>query len=260
MAWQYRGANALEGASTGAAMGGTVGSIIPGVGTGVGAAVGGALGALWGLLSSTEQQELADRMARGEIDPEQEAAIAQALGRRYEAMQVRYGTDMARRGLTDSTIAARMQGNLMAQEGEDLALALGQVSQQNKQIGHDMQAQQSAARTQAFGQAAGTLGNLYLSNRQTDLDKEWMALYGKSLERPNVVSQSPTSGRVGGRPNVPPIRSPIMDKKPIGGGGKVPPIRSPIMESPLNRQRMPVMDRGGATSMTTSGRPMSFNM
>lgn len=236
MAWEHRGANAFEGAASGAALGGTVASIVPVGGTAIGAGIGAVLGGLWGLLSSTEQQELAERYQKGYIDPEEMSAISDALKRRFHTMQQRFGTDMARRGLTDSTIAARMQAELMAEEGNALADALSDVSWRNKRLGMDMQAEQAAARQQAIGQSVGVLGNLYLTDQENKraaaADKRWAdwmdRVYpGKTPATPAQPSKAvPASPRVTsshartkqGAVAVPPVKQGWQWDK--GGGGK----------------------------------------
>ena len=211
------------------------------------------MGLLAGLLSSTEAQELAERYQSGKIDPAQQEAIADALARRYHAMQIRFGTDMARRGLTDSTIAARLQSGLMAREGQDLALALGQVSQQNKRMGMDMMAAQAQQRMGAIGQAASVVGNLHLADRQARMDREWLDIYRQSLS---------------GTPPVTPASSQVA-KKPVPGarqGGNDPLSGSSTLR---NRQGKPggsqarhrmELDATRGIKRPVGGRPMSYMM
>lgn len=189
MAARHRAMNALQGGVEFGAAGAGIGSLVaPGIGTAVGGAIGGAIGLFAGLLTPTESQELAERMARGEIDPKQQEIIADALKRRYHAMRVRHGSDLARRGLTDSTIAARLQGNLRAEEGDALADSLSRVSVQNRGMGLDMMSEQSNQRRQGFGAAASVLGNLYLADRQQkqQTGRETANRFGR-LERANMT-------------------------------------------------------------------------
>ncbi len=219
----HRGANAFEGASSGAAIGGQFGAFAGPKGAMVGAGIGAVLGGLWGLLSSTEQQELADRYAKGYIEPEEIEAIRDTLKRRFGTMQQRFGTDMARRGLTDSTIAARMQSELMAEEGYALADALADTSFRNKRIGMDMQATQAAARQEAIGGAVSVLGNLYLTDQENKRaaasDKRWGEMFPKPGQKP-AVPATPATPAVPSKPAVPknPGLAPIAP--PGGGGGK----------------------------------------
>ena len=224
----HRGANAFEGASSGAAIGGQFGAFAGPKGAIVGAGIGAVLGGLWGLLSSTEQQELADRYAKGYIEPEEVEAIRDALKRRFGTMQQRFGTDMARRGLTDSTIAARMQSELMAEEGYALADALADTSFRNKRLGMDMQATQAAARQEAVGGAVSVLGNLYLTDQENKRaaasDKRWGDYMDRLHPKPGQTPATPTplseTSAVPSKPAVPknPGLAPIAP--PGGGGGK----------------------------------------
>ena len=217
MAARHRFENALQGGAEFGAIGAGVGSLVPGVGTGIGAAVGGGVGLLAGLLSSTEAQELAERMERGDIDPDQQEAIADALRRRFHSMRRQYGTDMARRGLTDSTIAARLQGGLYAAEGDALAREFAGISQRNKQVGRDMMAEQAESRAQSFGGAASVLGNLYLADRQTKMDAEWRDIYS-APRRPGM----PSAPQAPSRPNATgsrPSRAPSNPPPVLNRGG-----------------------------------------
>ena len=143
----FRLENALEGGIGGAGAGALIGAaILPGIGTAIGAAGGAQLGALLGLLSDTEMQELSHRYAMGEVSPEQEKLIGDALADRFEQLRKDQGSDLSRRGLSGSSIASELYGKSLANERESLADAMAQQSYANQGLGFQMQSDLNAQR------------------------------------------------------------------------------------------------------------------
>lgn len=167
MATRHRLENAGMGAVEYGSSGAQIGYAFGGPkGAAIGGAVGGFAGLLKGLMSDTEEQELIDRMKRGEIDEVQQRNIVRALRRRFYGLRQTQGLNMARRGLTDSSIAARLDAGLIRGEGEALAAQLAEISQENKGLGYDMMARRAAERQATVAAAAQGLGSVYLLERQ----------------------------------------------------------------------------------------------
>ena len=171
---KHRARNIGEGAISGASIGAGIGSAVPGVGTAIGAGVGAGAGFLWGLLSSTEQQELEEMYSKGMVSPEQEDMIADMLADRYRQHRTSIHNDMARRGLGDSTIASRAVAQAYGGERDAFLQAMQRQSMDNRNMGMDMIAErnrQSAARGMA---ALDTFGGLAQQHYQDKQNTEYM--------------------------------------------------------------------------------------
>ena len=152
MAWYDRGQNAIVGGVQGGTLGYTIGGPW-------GAAIGGGLGALQGLLSPTEEAELARKYSRGEIPPEVTRQIARQLANRYNALRRNTGADLARRGVLESTAAGRMMADISQQEREALAGALAGQTFNYQKLGMDLIAQRNKDLQAGIGSAASVLGH-----------------------------------------------------------------------------------------------------
>ena len=152
MAWYDRAQNTIVSGGQGAAIGYTVGGPW-------GAVAGGAFGALAGLISPTEQIELARKYAAGEIPPQVERQIVRQLAKRYNMLRGDTGADLARRGVFESTGGARMMADISQQEREALANALAGQTFNYQKLGMDLIAQRNQALQSGIGAAASVLGH-----------------------------------------------------------------------------------------------------
>ena len=155
----YRAQNFLTGALEGAGAGAGIGAYWPGdpatkiAALGIGAIGGAIVGGITGLLSSTEQQELAARYARGEIDEATENQIAKQIAGRYARIHRNVGADIARRGLMNSTIGGRLMADSYNAEGQALTDAIARTAFERQRMGLAMQGDEAARRSAALGQA-----------------------------------------------------------------------------------------------------------
>ena len=185
MALGHRLENAFSGTLSGLSTGASVGTFFgqPGIGAGVGAGAG----LLLGLLSDTEQQELEDMYARGEIDPDTEMAIKNMIGRRFEQIRMEQGGRIARAGLHKSSIGERIRSDTDKSEVDSLSRAMLETSFARAQYGQQLKSQRSAGQRAGAASALDTLTNLYGYSQ----DKQF---YNKQLSD----TAAPTgSGRVG---------------------------------------------------------------
>lgn len=226
------GEGAISGAATGAGIGAAIGSIGGPIGTGVGAAIGGGAGFLWGLLSSTEQQELEEMYSKGMVSSEQEDMIADMLADRYRQHRTSIHNDMARRGLGNSTIASRAVSQAYGGERDAFLQAMQRQSMDNRDMGMDMIAErnrQSAARGKAALDTFGGLAQQHYQDKQNTEYMDW-------AER--------VFGGQGSQRRTKPISPFIPGAQPTPTGDRanrgMPSLQSPIMNSSLNR-------RGNAT-------------
>ena len=158
MAWYDRAQNTIVSGGQGASIGFTIGGP-------KGALVGGAIGALAGLLSPTEEIELARKYAAGEIPPEVERQIARTLAKRYNMLRSETGADLARRGVFESTAAGRVMADISQQEREALANALAGQTFNYQKLGMDLIAQRNQALQQGIGSAASVIGHKMMLDR-----------------------------------------------------------------------------------------------
>ena len=170
MAWYDRAQNTIVSGGQGAAIGYTVGGPW-------GAVAGGAFGALAGLISPTEQIELARRYAAGEVPPEVERQIVRQLAKRYNMLRGDTGADLARRGVFESTGGARMMADISQQEREALANALAGQTFNYQKLGMDLIAQRNQALQSGIGAAASVLGHKKMLDYYRQRDKDWQDFY-----------------------------------------------------------------------------------
>ena len=165
MAWQDKASNVLLGGFQGGATGATIAQMMSMSGNPwlIGAGVG--IGILQGILSPTEEADLARRYARGEIDPDTQDRIVQALAGRYDTMRQEQGSDFARRGMLESSMASRMMSDSYASERDALAKALAGQSSQNQELGLDMLAKRAQETQAGWASGANALGQLALMNK-----------------------------------------------------------------------------------------------
>ena len=155
MAWYDRAQNALVGGAQGGAAGYAVGR-------GPGAVIGAGIGALAGLLSPTEQAELARKYARGEIPKAVQDRIAKTLAKRFMVLRTEQGADLARRGLLGSTAAGRVMAESYDAEREALSGAIADQTFNYQQIGFDLIARRNQDLQQGLGSAASVVGHKML--------------------------------------------------------------------------------------------------
>lgn len=157
MAWRHRlqntGTSALSWGSSGAG----IGSFFGPKGAAVGAGIGTILGALKGLLSDTEMQELAERWAAGEIDPQTQRQITRLVSDRFAQIRTQQGGRLARSGIADSTFAERVMADTDASERETLTSAMAQEVSARQQMGLNLLGQQRAETAQIVG---GSIDNI----------------------------------------------------------------------------------------------------
>lgn len=193
--------NIGKGLVSGAVTGGTIGSFVPVIGTTVGAAVGAGIGGLWGLFSPTEQQELAERYAKGEVSPEQEEMLADMIKDRYFSMRKQMGLDLARRGLGGSTMSARALQESYRDERDAYVDAIQNQSFRNRGFGADIIAERNR-QNQQFGASVGSMiSDLAVQKHNERMWERYMGNQNPGVSAPNSadalpsVSYQPSMGR-----------------------------------------------------------------
>lgn len=240
---RYIAQDALSYGATGAGIGSTFGPVGTAVGGGIGLVVGGVSGWMRGD-EAAEQEELAEALTRGEVDPEYRAYLERTLGNRYQALRGDLGNQLARRGLADSSFAGRAMVQTYASEQQSLANALTQASMQRMGLGYDVMAQRNAdqaALGQGIAETVGQIANYNLARQGLELEHQRI---GQTQYR--TPAGPPASGKMaypyyprfatqGQRPSpnahrpfgLPEGRGALDANKPIPYQGPTRPTRSP---------------------------------
>ena len=168
-----RGRNTLSGAISGAGTGAGIGTAIaPGPGTAIGAGIGAIIGGISGyFLTDDEKNEVIEMYRKGELDDDTVAQIEGTLSRRYNMMRRSQSTDMARRGLTNSSFGARQISDSYNSERESLAAAITGESERRQAIGFQMSDAAGAGRAQDVASGVGALFQGYQSYQEGEAMK-----------------------------------------------------------------------------------------
>ena len=174
MAWQDRISNAFAGGASTASTAGifTADPITLGL-----AAIP---GAVIGAFQDPSQQEQARAMARGQIDPVAQQALSRALDREFNIIRRQQGQDLARRGLTDSTIAGNAMGRIGDAQGFALAQGLAGHQFARQQLGAQMLAQQQFGQSQTVANAINALTMAQLVHKKNGRGTNLLDLVGQT--------------------------------------------------------------------------------
>lgn len=250
MAWRHRLGNTAEGAVSWGSTGAAIGSMIPGVGTAVGGGVGAGIGALIGLFSDTEQQELAERWSRGEIDDETLANIQNLVRQRFSELRKQQGGRLARAGIKDSSIAERMRSETDMSERDAFARALLDTMTARQQMGQQMLSGQRAASAATWAGAVdnimGTVSSLkadarYAQERadQKEFHDRWFNLANAPIS-PHTAKAAKAVGMM-----------PKGSGRGSSGWGNIGVESNPLeYRGPGNRKSVLSSRQGGGWSMT----------
>lgn len=151
MTWKYRLSNAGEGALSAGSTGAGIGSLFGPKGAVIGGGIGAGIGALLGLLSDTQQQELAESWVRGELDPEIADYLTQMVDDRFSDLRRNQNARLDRSGIGQSSIAERIRGETDTAERDTLAQAFADQIFTRQQLGLDMQGRRQALTGQKVG-------------------------------------------------------------------------------------------------------------
>lgn len=223
MAWRTYLADTGTGLLSGAATGASIGSLFPGPGTVIGAGLGAFLGGVSGLLGASdnaERLELAEAMSRGEIPTDYRNHIADQLGGYYSQMRHQLGGYLGRSGLANSTIAGRLMADTYSEQGNALANALTNVSQQRMAMGHDLLAQRRAQLSQAGAGIVDVIGMLHeIRSRQP---KKPTVSNPLRPTAPVMLPRGYGTQRGGGLTFLPSVsKTRTLTKPRLGGGGNM---------------------------------------
>ena len=128
--------------------------------------VAGGAGILSSLFSGkSDQQKRAEMLASGQLPPGVEQSITNQVGGRFDQIRRQQGADLARRGLSGSTIAPRVMGGISDSERQALANAIGYQSLQREYMGNNMLAQLDKDRQ---GNLQNAVGAAFLSKDLVD--------------------------------------------------------------------------------------------
>ena len=231
--WKNTGSGALSLGATGAGIGT---AIAPGIGTAIGAGVGAFLGGIGGyFMTDDEKNELIEAYREGKLDDQTVANIEGAIARRYDIMRRSQNAGLARRGIGQSSFAARQIAGTFNSERDALANALTQQAQQRQLMGFQMSDAAGAQRAQQVADGIGTAFQGYQLYQQNAADVRAEARADKMLE---MIGKHYTGSPLTTNPN------------PMGVGGYTPDIHrnSPFLKSGSSLDRKSI-----ANSQTGAG-------
>lgn len=170
MAWKHRLQNTGTAAVSWGSTGAGIGSLFGPQGAAIGAGIGTGIGAFVGLLSDTEQQELAEKWANGELDEATVKNITRMLSDRFDQLRKQQGGRLARSGIANSSIGERIMADTYDSERDALAESLANQTFARQQLGLGMMGQQSAERAEAWG---GSVDNIMGVISGLKADERW---------------------------------------------------------------------------------------
>ena len=109
-------------------------------------------------------EDLAERLLSGEIDPETASLLNRQIGRQFDAIRRQQGASAARRGIANSTLVQRMLADTDAQQSEALADAYTRTQLQRQGLGAELLSRADASKLQRQGMGADVLARLDANN------------------------------------------------------------------------------------------------